>query len=217
MTPALHKLSLTAHLTSSVAWLGAVASFLVLSVAGLIGREVDTVRGAYVAMNLIGRFIIVPLSFAAFVTGLVQSLGTSWGLLRHYWVVAKLALTIGATALLLLHQFTAVEGAARRVSTIPPATMPEVGGLGTQLVVDAGAAVLVLLVITTLGVYKPWGRTGYGRRKQREERGEAPGPRPATGEALPLGLKLFLAGLGLLLTAFAVVHLAGGGLGRHAP
>lgn len=35
MTPALRKLNLTAHITSSVGWLGAVASFLALSIAGL--------------------------------------------------------------------------------------------------------------------------------------------------------------------------------------
>ena len=34
---------------------------------------------------------------------LVQSLGTSWGLLRHYWVVIKLLITVFATILLLVH------------------------------------------------------------------------------------------------------------------
>src|SRR5712691_5373000 len=108
MTPALRKLSFTAHVTSSVGWLGAVASFLVLSIAGLTSQDAETVRGAYLAMNLLGQFIIVPLSLAALLTGLVQSLGTHWGLFRHYWVLVKLTLTIGATLLLLLHQFTAV-------------------------------------------------------------------------------------------------------------
>ncbi len=84
MTPALRKLNLTAHVTSSVGWLGAVASFLVLSIAGLTSENADSVRGAYVAMNLIGQFMIVPLSLAALATGLIQSLGTHWGLFRHY-------------------------------------------------------------------------------------------------------------------------------------
>ena len=168
MTPALRRLSFTAHVTSSVGWLGAVASFLVLSIAGLTSQDAETVRGAYLAMNLLGQFIIVPLSLAALLTGLVQSLGTHWGLFRHYWVLVKLTLTIGATLLLLLHQFTAVAGAARRVSAAAPGTFPEVGRLGTQLVSDAGLAVLVLLVTATLSVYKPWGSTRYGRRKQQE-------------------------------------------------
>jgi len=114
---------------------------------------------------VLGQFI-VPLSFAALLTGLVQSLGTHWGLFRHYWVLVKFALTIGATILLLLHQFTAVAGAARRVSGSSAGTLPEVGRLETQLVGDAALAVLVLLITTTLLVYKPWGRTSYGRRRQ---------------------------------------------------
>jgi hypothetical protein len=175
-----------------------------------------------------GQFIIVPLSLAALATGLVQSLGTPWGLFRHYWVLVKFTLTIGATSLLLLHQFTAVAGAARLVSGAAAETMPEVGRLGTQLVGDAGLAVLVLLVTTILSVYKPWGRTRYGRRKQQQERRETSGGRPTstpptfpdaanetTGDGLPLGVKIFLAAVGVIVVAFVVLHLTGGGLGSH--
>src|SRR5258708_3540597 len=115
MSPGIRKFALTAHVTSSVGWLGAVAAFLVLSIAGLTSRDAETVRGAYLAMNLIGEFIIVPLGIAALLTGIVQSLGTPWGLFRYYWVLMKLVLTVGATFLLLLHQFTAVAEAAKRV------------------------------------------------------------------------------------------------------
>jgi hypothetical protein len=226
MTPALHKLNLTAHVAFSVGWLGAVASFLALSIVGLTSKDAEVVRGAYVAMNLIGQFIIVPLSLAALLTGLVQSLGTQWGLFRHYWVLVKFTLTIGATILLLLHQFTAVAGAARRVSEAAAGTVPEVGRLGAQLVGDAGLAVLVLLVNTTLSVYKPWGRTRYGRRKQQQEQtlGGAPISTPAAlsytenkaaAPGLPLGFKIFLAVVGVIAAVFVVVHLTGGGLGSH--
>ncbi len=66
-------------------------------------------------MNLIGLYIIVPLSVAALLTGLIQSLGTQWRLFRHWLVLIKFLLTIGATGLLMLHQFAAVERAARLV------------------------------------------------------------------------------------------------------
>src|SRR5260370_41875172 len=101
MTPRLRKLALTAHVTVSVGWIGAVAGFLVLSIAGLTSQDSEVIRGAYVSMNLLGLFIIVPLSLAALATGLVQSLGTEWGLVRFYWVLVKLVLTIGSTLLLL--------------------------------------------------------------------------------------------------------------------
>jgi hypothetical protein len=205
MTPTLRKLNLTAHITSSVGWLGAVAAFLVLSIAGLTSQDADIVRGAYLSMNLIGQFIIVPLSLAALLTGLVQSLGTPWGLFRHYWVLVKFTLTIGATIILLLHQFTAVAGAARRVSSAAAGTLPDVGRLGVQLVADAGVAVLVLLVITTLSVFKPWGKTRYGRRANNE----------AAVKGLPSELKFLLAAIGVIVLGFLVLHLLGGGLAGH--
>ena len=201
MTPPIRKLALVAHVTVSVGWLGAVAGFLVLSVAGMTSQDADVVRGAYLSMNLIGLFIIVPLSLAALATGLVQSLGTEWGLVRFYWVLMKLALTIGSTLLLLLHQFSAVARAAKLVSGAPAGTLPSIGRVGIQLVGDAGLAILVLLMVTTISVYKPWGLTPYGLRKvpQRPE------------SETPLGLKIFLAAIGgIAAMGFLLMHVAGG-------
>ena len=153
MSPRLRRLALTAHITFSVGWLGAVAGFLALSIAALTSRDADLVRGAYLAMDLIGRFVIVPMSIAALATGLIQALGTEWGLFRYYWVLVKFIMTMFASFLLLLHQYTAVAGAAKRVSATAPGTWPDVGPLATQLVKDAGLGLLSLLVITVLSVY----------------------------------------------------------------
>ena len=60
VTPGLRKFALTAHVTSSVGWLGAVAAFLALAVVGLIGRDAQTVRASYLSMELIGWYVIVP-------------------------------------------------------------------------------------------------------------------------------------------------------------
>ena len=168
MTPAVRKLALTLHVLASVSWLGAVAAFLVLAIAGLTKTDAQIVRGCYVAMELTTRYAIVPLCFASLLTGLVSSLGSTWGLFRHYWVAIKLTLTILATIVLLIHtrpiRYVA-DAAVQR--TLARHDLREVR---TQLVADAGAAVVVLIVNTVLAVYKPRGLTRYGRRKQREER-----------------------------------------------
>ena len=52
MTPRLRKFALTAHVTCSVGWLGAVAGFLALAVAGLTSQDAQMVRAAYLAMEL---------------------------------------------------------------------------------------------------------------------------------------------------------------------
>src|SRR4051812_11429048 len=85
MTPRIRKLALTAHVTSSVGWLGAVAAYLALAVAALTAHDDQLARAAYRSLEIIGWFVLVPSSAAALLTGLVQSLGTEWGLFRHYW------------------------------------------------------------------------------------------------------------------------------------
>ena len=137
-----------------------------LAVAGLTSQDLQLVRAAYLAMELVGWFIIVPLSFASLLTGLVQALGTTWGLFKHWWVVIKLVLTILATIVLLVH----MQPIGHLADVVAAATLAggELRGLRIQLIADAGAAVIVLLVATTLSVYKPRGITPYGWRKQRD-------------------------------------------------
>ena len=116
MTPGVRKFTITAHVTFSVGWLGAVAAFLVLSIAGLTSHDTEVVRGAYLSMDLMSRFVIIPMCFAAVGTGLLQALGTPWGLFRYYWIVLKFGLAIFATFALLVHQFVAMAEAAKRAS-----------------------------------------------------------------------------------------------------
>ncbi|MBN9615394.1 MAG: hypothetical protein BGO25_03320 [Acidobacteriales bacterium 59-55] len=172
MTPSLRKLNLTAHVTFSVSWIGAAFAFFILSIAGLVSRDATMMRGAYLSMNLICLYCIIPLSLAALGTGLIQSLCTQWGLFRHYWVLVKFILTVLAVAVLLMHQFSAMARAVRLVSTATAGAMPtaELGSVGFVLARASGIGILVLSVITILSVYKPWGLTPYGEDKRRELR-----------------------------------------------
>ena len=158
---------LTAHITFAVGWLGAVAGFLALSIAGLISQDAQTVRAAYLAMELITRFVIVPLSFAPLVTGPILSLGTPWGLFRHYWIIVKLVITILSTLILLIHiQPIDYLSEAAAKGTLSNADLD----LQVQMVIASALALIALLVNTFLAVYKPQGMTHYGWRKQYEER-----------------------------------------------
>jgi len=167
MSPGLRKLTLTVHLTSSVGWIGAVVAFAALAIGGVSSQDSQTVRGAYLAMSVLVSYVIVPLAFAALLTGLVSSLGTTWGLFRYYWVVLKLLLTVVAIIVLLV-QLEPIRYLARvaadpssGISGLPEARRP---------LIHAAGGLIVLLVIQVLGVYKPRGLTRYGWRKRYEER-----------------------------------------------
>ncbi len=169
MAPGLRKLALSAHLTFSVGWIGAVLAYLALGVGAVNSQEVQIVRAAWTAMELTGWYVIVPLALASLLTGVVMALGTKWGLFRHYWVLISFVLTVFATVVVLLHMPT--------VSSMADAAQAAEGarleGLGGDLL-HPGIGLVVLLVIQVLNLYKPSGLTRYGWRKQQEERAVSP-------------------------------------------
>lgn len=163
MPPRLRRFVLTTHVTTSVGWLGAVAAYLALDITAVNSQDQQTARGAYFAMETTAWYVIVPLAIASVLIGIINALGTPWGLLRHYWVLAKLLLTLVATTVLLLETGTISAMARAAASGADPRGLPgtlphSVGGL------------VVLLTVTTLSIYKPRGVTRYGWRKQQEQR-----------------------------------------------
>jgi hypothetical protein len=161
MSPGFRKATLTAHVMASVGWLGAVVAYLVLAIVGLTDREPETARAAYLSMEVIGWRAIVPLCVAAFVTGLWEALATEWGLFRHYWVVAKLGLTAFATTILLLHMPAVNRVAESARDRVLPIVTPH--GAQAQLLVHAAGGLVILTAIAMISIFKPWGRTPFGR------------------------------------------------------
>ncbi len=167
MTSRLRKFALAAHITLAVGWIGAVAGYIALDVAAATSQDAQTLRAAYLAMEVIAWYVIVPLALASLLSGLVMSVGTKWGLFRHYWVLISLLLTIIATVVLVVETQTISHFAD--IAADPTTSSDDLGALGSTLVHSAGGTV-VLLVILVLNVYKPRGMTRYGWRKQQEER-----------------------------------------------
>ncbi|HTI07129.1 MAG TPA: hypothetical protein VL832_01200 [Puia sp.] len=164
MSPSLRKLVLLTHIITAIGWPGAVAAFLALAVTGLTGSNARIVCAAYLAMEPITWYIIVPLAFGSLLTGLVLSLGTKWGLFRHYWVLAKLLINALSIILLLLHTRVIADVATAAAKTTLNGT--DLRGQRVQLVAIAIAALLALLVATILSVYKPRGMTPFGGPKK---------------------------------------------------
>lgn len=207
MTPGLRKFVLAAHLTFSVGWIGTVVSYLALGVSAVTSQDAQSIRSAWIAMELTGWFVIVPLAFAALLSGLVMALSTPWGLFRHYWVLTTFGLTLFATTILVLHMpsVSALADLARE------AQGAELGRLGGDFL-HAGGGLLVLLLITVLNVYKPRGMTRYGWRKQQEQGAAGVG---FEREATARWVKAF--GIIALVAILLVVIVLIGGPGGHGP
>lgn len=164
MSPGVRRLMLTIHVAASVGWLGAIAAYVALNVPALGSEDEQTVRAAYLMMDVVLRYVLVPLAVASLATGIIQALGTPWGLFRHYWVIISLAVTIVALLVLLLHM-----PAVEEMATVAADPDADVTGLGGDLLHSIGGLVL-LLVPLVLNIYKPRGMTRYGWRRSREQR-----------------------------------------------
>ena len=166
MKPRVRKAFLVTHVCASVGWLGAVVAFLGLAIASVVSHDIELVRAAALTMETIAWWVLLPFSAASLITGLIQSLGTRWGLFRHYWVCVKLIINVVSTVILLLYTNTLGHYADRAADR----AVSDIGLLRSNSSIIHSTAALVLLVVATiLSVYKPAGLTRYGQRRQRAD------------------------------------------------
>lgn len=145
---------LTAHVVTSVGWLGVAYALLVMALTAAAADDPGTRLATYTLMLSFDSAAMLPLGVAALVTGVILGLGSHWGLVRHWWVAIKLVLNVAVLVVPLLTRRPALVdavAAARDGLLVDPA----------QQVLDGSiASVIVLTVATVLSVYKPWGKTG---------------------------------------------------------
>src|SRR5687768_2995964 len=146
--PALRRFTFTTHVTTSVGWIGAVLVFLALAAIGVVSRDEATVRGAYLVMAPAAWLVLVPLAHASLLSGIAISLGTPWGLFRHYWVVLKLLITAFSTVILMIYL-----GTFRQMAGVAADPVAELGLVrNPSPIVHATLALILLVVATVLGV-----------------------------------------------------------------
>jgi hypothetical protein len=159
-----------AHVIVAAGWLGLTVSMLVLGMSAAMSGEPALAGAAYGFMDGIGARVIPGFAIATLLTGIVLSVATPWGLIKHYWVIVKVVLTFAVIvtgialttrwleqALIAAGEATTLTGAAQTGQTLG-------GSAGLLLVVGSVAHLLMLGAATVISVAKPWGKTRRGRR-----------------------------------------------------
>jgi hypothetical protein len=95
---------------------------------------------------------VLPLALGSLVTGVVLSLGTKWGLVKHRWVLVKFVLTVIAVVATTFSLRAGLHEAADGV----------VGAAGGDVFAAACVSLAFYVFNTVLSVFKPWGRTRWG-------------------------------------------------------
>ena len=172
ISPSLRRLALTAHVAVSVGWIGLEAALLGLAVTGRVTHDPETFRAAYIAIGIFARFFYVPVALAALLTGILSSVGTRYGLLQWWWVVLKFVMTVALTAGGGLFVIESMQRASDRVIGVPASELGQatVGGLGPTLVGMMTVGMVLLITMTVLSEYKPFGKLPFaGRRPARKD------------------------------------------------
>lgn len=181
------KTWLTAHIGFSVGWLGAAYCMLVLATTGLLADDRELRVACYELMHLFDRAVNIPLALAMLGTGLVVSLRTRWGLLRHRWVVTKF---VASTLTLVLAPVLSVPRVEDAIAGLRDGA--DLGSIPLEIIAISVTVVTTLSLMTVISVFKPWGRTRRNpegpRAKQRAQRAfvlTGDGPHGRCGNQLP--------------------------------
>ncbi|HEU0286112.1 MAG TPA: DUF2269 family protein [Nocardioidaceae bacterium] len=169
------KLTLTIHIITALGWIGVDFVLLVFAVTGMTSDDPTTLAMCYRAIDLFAVVLLLPLGLLSLASGLLLGWGSKYGILRYRWVFWKLVLNLVLTTLVVVLLRPAVSDAADAVSG-PTATLNDrLDQAQSNLIFPPTVSITALTLATVLAVYKPWGRTKYGRRRLEEERRQAQG------------------------------------------
>jgi hypothetical protein len=147
---------LTVHVAVSVGWLGLDGALVALEVTSLTSGDPAVQGGIEAAMGALASWVLIPVVFTSLVSGLVLALSTPWGLVRHWWVLAKCGIAVTLTA----------TGLALMLPRLGQVAIEDGEPIQLQTLLVRSLALVLLLAATGLSVIKPWGKTPHGRAAQ---------------------------------------------------
>ena len=144
LRPAVRRAVLTVHIIAGIGLLGDVAAVLAVNIRAATTGDAALAAASYDLLTMFTVLFGIPLSFVALGTGILLGLGSAWGVVRHAWVAAKLALLLGVILVGALVLGPGTE--AMRTGD---------GGAQARLIAGSAYDVVALTLATGLSVFKP--------------------------------------------------------------
>lgn len=151
------KAVLVAHIVTAGAWIGLDVVMGVLVYQALTAVEVATRAVSSQALELVATWPLATVSLLCLGTGVLLGLGSPYGLLRYWWVAAKLAANVALCTLVLVVLRPGVTEAAEYGRALGVGE-PLPGADLSQLVFPPVVSTTALVLAAVVAVYKPWGR-----------------------------------------------------------
>ncbi|QFU86380.1 hypothetical protein [Amycolatopsis sp. YIM 10] len=184
LRPNTRKWLLFTHVVASIGWIGVELSIVALGAVGLLSDDTAVVRGVQLSAGTLGEIFYLPASLLTLISGIALSLGTKWGLVRYWWVVVKIAITLALTIggnLAVVPKFAEAADRAARGEAI--------GGTAVMLVTAMSAGLTLLLIATLLSFFKPGGKISAARARIGSLRNRRTSTSPTAAQPVPPGTR----------------------------
>ncbi len=165
LTGPARRLVRLAHLIAALGWIGVDVVFGVLAVTGFFSETPGTVAASYLALSIFVVPLLLMFGLTTLGTGLALSIGSGWGVIRYWWVTAKLLINVVLSGLVLLLLQPRLAAAGAEATRIDASLSDRLEGIPVDLLFPPIVSGAALLAASLLGTFKPWGRTPYGRRR----------------------------------------------------
>lgn len=156
------RIWLVAHILSVSAWIGIDVMVAVLVGTSLASDDPKVVGLCFQAL----AYVVWPMLSAAvatLITGVILGWGTVHGIVKQKWVLTKLIINLVLTTLIVIALQPGIdEVAARGADLVAGRTTDMAAG---DMVYPPVVSLVTLSFAVVLSVFKPWGRTRWGKRK----------------------------------------------------
>ncbi|WP_280355573.1 PDR/VanB family oxidoreductase [Nocardia otitidiscaviarum] len=164
--PRTRKALVAAHVIAAACWVGVAVAISAMAFVALTAADIETSRVAYELMAAFDITLLPWCNFATFLTGLALGITTPWGVIRYYWLAAKLVIAVAILVMAFGFLHNALETAAAQA-----AVLADAGGTPADLTAAAdvalwgfAASAVSLIGAVLLSLYKPGGTTRWGRK-----------------------------------------------------
>ena len=161
LSPRMRKVVLVVHLAAAGAWLGLDLALGSLVLSALLSADDIGAGAAAASLAAIATWPLVVVGVVTLASGVVLGLGTRFGLVRYWWVLAKLAINVVLVTLVVVVLSPGVSrlGSTAREALASGAPTEVTAGLLFPPIVSSTAVIVAI----TVAVFKPWGRVGARR------------------------------------------------------
>ncbi|MBB6634236.1 hypothetical protein [Cohnella thailandensis] len=164
------QLVVAIHVIAVASWIGGTLGMILLAVYLQSAANGEQLAYTLSSMEVIDENLLKYPALLTLLTGILLSLWTQWGLVKHYWIVIKLALTVITILLGIFFLDNWTASLADLIADMEFATLQSQTFQSTWLsiLIMACFNLFCLLLMVFITYYKPFGRIKKGKGKDRK-------------------------------------------------